>query len=239
MKALTQVEQPDQHISEFACHADRFRGLRHETRIAVGKEGHGPSCRQDDINRELVTLARAGETVVRLKGGDPLVFGRAAEELDACRDAGIPVEIVPGITAAQGAAAALGFPLTERSHARRLQLITGHARGGVLPEDIDWSALADRSTTTAVYMPRATVDLLVRRAIAEGLDPDTPALAIAAATCPDQQSVSGPIHRLPALVRTLPKKRPLLLLIGAVTAPTFSPAAAEACQDLPSLLPVP
>src|SRR5690606_19517472 len=106
-------------------------------------------------------------------------------------------------------------------------------------EDIDWSALADRGTTTAVYMPRATVDLLVRRAIAEGLDPDTPALAIAAATCPDQQSVSGPIHRLPALVRTLPKKRPLLLLIGAVTAPTFSPAAAEACQDLPSLLPVP
>lgn len=189
---------------------------REARRIAVGKEGHGPSCRQDDINREMVALARAGETVVRLKGGDPLIFGRATEELQACRAAGIAVEIVPGITAAQGAAAALGFSLTERSHARRLQLITGHARGGELPEDVDWSAVADRSTTTAVYMPRATLDLLVKRAIAEGLDPKTPATAIVAATCPDQQVVSGPAHRLPELAKTLPAKRPLLVILGQV-----------------------
>lgn len=207
---------------------------REARRVAVGKEGHGPSCRQDDINREMVALARAGETVVRLKGGDPLVFGRATEELDACRAAGVTVEIVPGITAAQGAAAALGFSLTERSHARRLQLITGHARGAELPEDVDWSALADRSTTTAVYMPRATIDLLVKRAIAEGLDPETPATAVSAATCSDQQSVSGPIHRLPALVRTLPKKRPLLLIIGAVTDSCPTPFAGEGCEGLAS-----
>ncbi len=189
---------------------------REARRVAVGKAGHGPSCRQDDINSEMVRLAQAGEVVVRLKGGDPLIFGRATEEMEACKAAGIPVEIVPGISAAQGAAAALGISLTERSHARRLQFITGHARGGELPEDVDWSAVADRSTTTVVYMPRATLDLLVKRAIAEGLDPKTPGLAIVSATCADQATVAGPVHRLPELVADLPARKPMLIILGQV-----------------------
>jgi len=97
---------------------------REARRIAVGKKGHGPSCRQSDINRQIVELAQAGETVVRLKGGDPLIFGRATEEIEACRAAGISVELIPGISAAQGAAAALGFSLTERHVARRVQFVT-------------------------------------------------------------------------------------------------------------------
>ena len=189
---------------------------REARRVAVGKAGHGPSCRQDDINAEMVRLAQAGETVVRLKGGDPLVFGRATEEMDACKAAGVPFEIVPGISAAQGAAAALGISLTERSHARRLQYITGHARSGELPEDVDWSAVADRSTTTVVYMPRATLDLLVKRAIAEGLNPKTPGIAIVSATCADQAMVAGPAHALPDLVADLPAKKPMLIILGQV-----------------------
>src|SRR5690606_22243724 len=120
-------------------------------------KGHGPSCKQSDINARIVALAQAGETVVRLKGGDPLIFGRATEEIEACRAAGVPVSVVPGITAAQGAAAALGFSLTERREARRVQFVTGHGADGALPRDIDWNAIADDGATTIVYMPRKTL----------------------------------------------------------------------------------
>jgi uroporphyrin-III C-methyltransferase/precorrin-2 dehydrogenase/sirohydrochlorin ferrochelatase len=113
---------------------------REAKRVAVGKTGRGPSCRQSDINARMVALARAGENIVRLKGGDPLVFGRATEEIDACRAAGIEVAIVPGISAAQGAAAALGFSLTERREARRIQFVTGHGADGRLPKDLDWES---------------------------------------------------------------------------------------------------
>src|SRR6185437_3908289 len=106
---------------------------REARKMLVGKTGYGPSCKQDEINALMVSLAAQGKRVVRLKGGDPLIFGRAGEELDACKAAKIPLEIVPGITAAQGAAAKLGIPLTGRGHARRLQYITGHARNGALP----------------------------------------------------------------------------------------------------------
>ena len=131
---------------------------REARRISVGKSGHGPSCKQSDINQLMVELALAGETVVRLKGGDPLIFGRAAEELDACREAGVEVSIVPGISAAQGAAASLLLSLTERRHARRVQFITGHGADGKLPSDIDWMSVADRKATSILYMARATLD---------------------------------------------------------------------------------
>src|SRR5262247_4046448 len=109
---------------------------REAKKMLVGKTGHGPSCRQEEINALMVTLARAGKRVVRLKGGDPMIFGRATEEIAACRGAGIPVEVVPGISAAQGAASRLGVSLTHRERARRLQYITAHATNGCLPPDI-------------------------------------------------------------------------------------------------------
>ena len=111
---------------------------REAKKMLVGKTGHEPSCKQDDINALMVALARQGKRVVRLKGGDPLIFARAGEEIDACHVAGIAVEVVPGISAVQGAAASLGLPLTERDRARRVQVITGHAKDGQLPADIDW-----------------------------------------------------------------------------------------------------
>ena len=186
---------------------------REALRIAVGKRGGQASCRQDDINARMVALALEGHRVVRLKGGDPLVFGRANEELDACREAGVPVSIVPGITAAQGAAATLGFSLTHREKARRLQLVTGHGANGALPGDIDWQAVADPATTTAIYMGRATIGDFLARALAAGLDPETPAFAVASATLPGQAEVRAPAARLAAAIEALPRG-PVVVILG-------------------------
>ena len=187
---------------------------REARKLLVGKTGFGPSCKQEDINALMVSLARQGKRVVRLKGGDPLIFGRAAEEIDACKAANIAVEVVPGITAAQGAAAKLGLSLTDRKRARRLQYVTGHAKNGALPADLDWRSLADPTATTAIYMPTRTLTALVQRATAEGLDPHTPALAIARATRPDQLVVTATIASLPERVAQTNLAGPVLVMIG-------------------------
>lgn len=189
---------------------------REARRIAVGKSGHGPSCKQSDINRMMIELAVAGEIVVRLKGGDPLIFGRAAEEIEACRAAGVEVSVVPGISAAQGAAASLLVSLTERRRARRVQFITGHGADGMLPRDIDWLSVADRSVTTVLYMSRGTLEQFVRTALAKGLDPATPAVAIASATLPNEQYAAGNIAEIGTLAATLPTAAPVTFIIGWV-----------------------
>ena len=189
---------------------------REARRIAVGKSASGPSCRQEDINARIVALALAGERVVRLKGGDPLIFGRATEEIDACRAAGIAVSIIPGISAAQGAAAALGLSLTERGQARRIQFVTGHGADGRLPADTDWRAIADPAATTIVYMPRATLAEFARLAITAGLGRDTPAVAIASATLAAQTQVAGTIADIAELAATLPPRVPVTVIIGQV-----------------------
>jgi len=166
---------------------------REAKKMMVGKTGFGPSCKQDEINALMVTLAKAGKRVVRLKGGDPMIFGRAGEEIVACRGAAIAVEVVPGITAAQGAAARLSISLTQRRHARRLQYVTAHGENGRLPDDIDWRSLADPAATTVVYMPKKTISGLAARAIACGLASDMPAVAVAAATRADETIVTGTV----------------------------------------------
>lgn len=189
---------------------------REAQRMLVGKTGYGPSCKQGEVSALMVKLARQGKRVVRLKSGDPLVFGRATEEIHACRDAGIPVSIIPGISAAQGAAASLCVSLTERVKARRVQFLTGHAHDGQLPGDITWEALADPSVTSVVYMPRRTLCLLRDKVLAAGLDPATPALAVIAATRSDEQRVAGTIATLPDLLDAAEVKGPVLVLIGHV-----------------------
>ena len=188
---------------------------RREARtMLVGKTGHGPSCRQDDINALMVSLARSGKQVVRLKSGDPLVFGRAGEEIEACRLAGIPIAVVPGVTAAQGAAAALGVSLTHRDAARRLQYVTGHDRRGALPEDLNWGALADPSVTTVVYMPKKTLRVLLERAVREGLAPATPALVVFNATRPEQAVVTGTACDLADRIEAAGLDGPAILMVG-------------------------
>jgi uroporphyrin-III C-methyltransferase/precorrin-2 dehydrogenase/sirohydrochlorin ferrochelatase len=215
LRAVRALQSADVILFDDLVSRDVLDFARREARkLLVGKTGFGPSCKQEDINALMVSLASQGKRVVRLKGGDPLIFGRAGEELDACKAANIAVEIVPGITAAQGAAARLGLSLTDRKHSRRLQYITGHAQSGQLPDDIDWRALADTATTTAIYMPVRTLEALVTRALAEGLDPTTPAAAIARATRPDQQVVACAIGELPARIAQASLPGPVLVMVG-------------------------
>jgi uroporphyrin-III C-methyltransferase / precorrin-2 dehydrogenase / sirohydrochlorin ferrochelatase len=191
---------------------------RESKKMMVGKTGHGPACRQTEINELMIKLAKSGKRVVRLKGGDPMIFGRAGEEIAACRAASIPVEVVPGISAAQGAASRLLVSLTHRAEARRLQYVTGHDRNGQLPTDIDWRALADPGATTIVYMPKKTLRALSTRAIAEGLDPTFPAVAIANATRPDETVVAGTIGDIADRIETAAPDGPVLVMIGKVLA---------------------
>ena len=217
LRAVRALQSADVILFDDLVSRDVLDFARREARkLMVGKTGFGPSCKQDDINALMVALAKQGKRVVRLKGGDPLIFGRAGEELDACHAANIPVEVVPGITAAQGAAARLGIPLTDRKHARRLQYVTGHAKNGQLPADLDWRSLADPTTTSAIYMPTRTLAALIARALAEGLDPTTPAIAISRATRPDQAVVAATIGELPARLAQAALPGPLLVMLGRV-----------------------
>jgi uroporphyrin-III C-methyltransferase/precorrin-2 dehydrogenase/sirohydrochlorin ferrochelatase len=217
LRAVRALQCADVILYDDLVSRDVLDFARREARkLLVGKTGHGPACRQDDINALMIGLARQGRRVVRLKGGDPTIFGRGGEEIDACDAAGIAVEVVPGITAAQGAAAALGLPLTDRGHARRVQYVTGRASTGRLPDDIDWRSIADPAVTTAVYMPVKTLDVLIERACAAGLDPKTPALAVARATRPDQSTLGAPIGDLPARLAGAGMQGPVIVLIGSV-----------------------
>ena len=191
---------------------------REAKKMLVGKTGHAPSCRQDDINALMVALAKAGRRVVRLKGGDPMIFGRADEEIAACRTAGIAVDVVPGVTTAQAAASRLKVSLTRRAEARRVQYITGHGRDGKLPDDIDWVSLADPAVTTVVYMPTKTLPDLVAKALAAGLDPATPAVAIARATRADERVIAGSIADLPVKLVAEAPAGPVVVMIGRVFA---------------------
>jgi uroporphyrin-III C-methyltransferase/precorrin-2 dehydrogenase/sirohydrochlorin ferrochelatase len=198
---------------------------REAKKMLVGKTGYGPSCKQEEINALMIALAKAGKRVVRLKGGDPMIFGRASEEIDACRSAGIAVEVVPGISAAQGAASRLGISLTHRKVSRRVQYVTGHAADGRLPSDIDWHSLADPAATTIVYMPGKTIRELADTAIANGLAPDTPTVAVAAATRPEQQVVAGTIADIADRLQEAAPTGPLLVMIGRALADAATAAA--------------
>jgi len=219
LRALRALQSAEVVLYDELVHSAILDLARREARrIRVGKRGHGPSTAQNEINELLLALAREGRQVVRLKGGDPMIFGRAGEELTAARAAGIPIEIVPGITAAQGAAARLGVTLTHRDHAQRLQYVTAHAKGGKLPSDIDWSALADPAVTTCVYMPKHTLSELVATALTRGLDPQTPAVAMANATRSDESLVAAPLVDLPGRLAGAMPEGPMLVLIGWVLA---------------------
>ena len=191
---------------------------REAKKMLVGKTGYGPSCKQDDINSLMVGLAKSGRRVVRLKGGDPMIFGRADEEIAACRRARVAVEVVPGVTAAQGAASRLGLSLTHRDKARRLQFVTGHASNGRLPDDLNWQSLADPNATTAIYMPVRTLGEFAANAIVAGLDPTTPAVAVCGATRRDERRIAGTIADLPERLAAADLHGPVLVLFGQMLA---------------------
>ena len=187
---------------------------REATRINVGKRGYAPSVPQEEITALLVSLAREGKHVVRLKGGDPMIFGRANEEITAMRRAGMEIEVIPGVTAACAGAAAIGASLTSRETARRVQFITAHSKDGDFPEDFEWRALADPRATTAVYMGHRTLPALSARLLKEGLPAETPAYLIERASSPEEKVFKGTIADLPQRIAEQNLSGPVMLLIG-------------------------
>lgn len=186
-------------------------------RINVGKQAGKHPVPQDEINQLLVRLARSGRTVVRLKGGDPFIFGRGCEEAFELERAGIPYEVIPGITAAQGCAASTRVPLTHRGLANGVRFVTGHCRENE-PLSLDWNRLADPDTTLVVYMGLANIEQIARELIAHGLPADTPGFAVCEGTTSRERRICAPLTELPAAVRRAAFDPPVLFIIGRVAA---------------------
>ena len=185
------------------------------TRIFAGKAARNHHMPQEEINELLLNLSRAGRKVVRLKGGDPLVFGRGSEEAEHLANNGVSFEIVPGITASFGCTAYAGIPLTHRALARGVRFVTGHLKDGT-SLDLNWQSLADPETTLVIYMGLTNVARISRELIAHGLPADTPAAAIEKGTTPDQRTVLTTVAGLPECVEKEQLKSPTLLVIGRV-----------------------
>lgn len=185
--------------------------------VHVGKRSGRHSKDQGTIDRMIVDAALSGERVVRLKGGDPSIFGRSTEELEACHMAGIPVKVCPGVTAASAAAASLCLSLTLRGMARKLTFVTAHVRAGE-DLDLDWSALADQDATLAVYMGKAAAGAISRNLIEAGLSPDTPVALIESASLPQEKVFHTRLDLLPLAAKTALADGPALLLIGKAIA---------------------
>ena len=187
--------------------------------VSVAKSRARHTLPQHEINALLVRQALAGRDVVRLKGGDPFVFGRGGEEAEACRAAGVPVEVVPGVTSALGAAAAAQIPLTHRDDASVVSFVAGQCAGkfGGLAEQ-DWAGLAGKGRTLVIYMGVKTAPQIAEKLMADGLAPDMPLAVVENAARANMRVLRGPLAALPDLVERERVKSPALIIIGDVTA---------------------
>ena len=183
-------------------------------RIYAGKQQGCHALSQDEINALLVALAQRGKRVLRLKGGDPFVFGRGGEEAEFCAQHGVRFEVVPGVTSASGAASYAGIPLTHRDHARAVVFVTGHLKNG--SSDLDWPMLARPRQTVVIYMGVTRLAEICGELVAHGLDPATPAAVIERATTPKQRVVTGTVATLPAIAKAAGVKPPALIVVGEV-----------------------
>jgi len=193
---------------------------RSADRIYVGKQSGQHTLEQEAIIDLLVRLAKSGRPVLRLKGGDPYVFGRGGEEVEALAAHGIPFVVIPGISAAQGAAACAGIPLTHRDHAATLVFATGHLRshGDDRVVDLDWPALARPRQTVVIYMGVGALPIICAQLIRHGMRPDTPAAVVERATQPQQRTIAGTLETLPTLALVHAIKPPALIMVGSVVA---------------------
>lgn len=185
-------------------------------RCYVGKRRSLHSVPQQDINQALISWARAGMRVVRLKGGDPFIFGRGGEELEALVAAGLEVEVVPGITAASGCAAYAGIPLTHRDHAQSVRFVTGHLRNHCI--DLDWQTLARPAQTLVFYMGLGSIATIAEQLIAHGMRADMPLALVEQGTTRDQRVYRGTLEKLPDALWQNIIKPPTLIIVGHVVA---------------------
>ena len=205
-------------------------------RIYAGKEDRRHTLSQDQITELLVRIAEAGRPVLRLKGGDPYVFGRGGEEAQALAQAGIPFEVIPGITSAQGMSSYAGIPLTHRDWASSVTFVTGHGKAG--GDEPDWAALARPRQTVVVYMGVGALERICQRLVAHGRRADTPAAVVERATTAQQRVIRGSLLTLPALARAQAVRAPALIVVGEVVAlhdelAWFAPSEALA-EDAPA-----
>ena len=183
-------------------------------RIYVGKERDNHALGQDSINALMVRLARAGKRVVRLKGGDPFIFGRGGEEIEALAAQGVAFEVVPGVTAAAGAAAYAGIPLTHRDYAQTCVFATGHLKDG--SAELDWDALARPRQTVVIYMGVGALAQICAGLVAHGLPAGMPAALVEKATWPRQRVIEGTLASLPGKALAEGVRPPALLIVGEV-----------------------
>ncbi|RYU59981.1 uroporphyrinogen-III C-methyltransferase [Methylolobus aquaticus] len=201
-------------------------------RIYAGKERSRHTLPQEDINRLLARLARAGQHVVRLKGGDPFIFGRGGEEIETLMDEGIPFQVVPGITAASGCAAYAGIPLTHRDCAQSVTFVTGHLKEGSVG-DLDWERLAQPQQTLVIYMGLQGLEQICEALIAHGCEPDRPAALVQQGTTPGQRVILGTVSTLPGEVATVGASAPTLVIVGQVVRLRQKLAWFQAAAGLP------
>ena len=206
-------------------------------RIYAGKERGNHTLDQFDLNQLLVRLAREGKRVVRLKGGDPFVFGRGGEEIEALAAAGIGFEVVPGITAACGIAAYAGIPLTHREYANSCLFVAGHLKDGSV--DLDWDSLVRPGRTLVVYMGLLGLPTLCRELVAHGMPEATPAAIVQQGTTRRQRTVVGTLATLPQLAQAAQLAPPTLIIVGGVVRlhaklAWYKAGAAEAAAARPS-----
>ena len=217
LRALRALNEADVILHDRLVSAEVLELTRRDAeRIEVGKQAGQHHTTQDGIHALLLEHARAGRRVVRLKGGDPFVFGRGGEELEFLRAHGIPYEVVPGITAAVACAAYAGVPLTHREHAQSVRFITAHCQAS--HDALDWAALAQERQTLAVYMGVAELGLLQQKLIAHGRSPSTPFALVENGSRPQQRVVCGTLAQLTQRAATHAVQSPALLILGEVAA---------------------
>ena len=187
---------------------------RDALRIYVGKERDNHVMRQEDINRLLADLAKAGHRVLRLKGGDPFIFGRGGEEIDTLAAEGVPFQVVPGITAASGCAAYTGIPLTHRDYAQSVTFVTGHLKDGTM--DLNWDQLAQPHQTVVFYMGLVGLALIVEQLLNHGVSPDMPIALIQQGTTPHQRVFSGTLAIIQEVIAEENPQPPTLIIVGEV-----------------------
>ncbi|MFZ1576546.1 MAG: siroheme synthase CysG [Chromatiaceae bacterium] len=187
---------------------------RDAQRIYVGKERDNHVMRQEDINRLLADLAKAGHRVLRLKGGDPFIFGRGGEEIDTLAAEGVPFQVVPGITAASGCAAYTGIPLTHRDYAQSVTFVTGHLKDGTM--DLNWDQLAQPHQTVVFYMGLVGLALIVGQLLNHGVSPDMPIALIQQGTTPHQRVFSGTLATIQEVIAEEKPQPPTLIIVGEV-----------------------
>ena len=214
-RALRLMQQADIALYDRLVHPSIIDLIRRDAqKIYVGKQRDNHTVRQEEINDLLVKYAKEGKRVLRLKGGDPFIFGRGGEEIDTLVDNNVSFQVVPGVTSASGCSAYSGIPLTHRDHAQSCIFVTGHLKKGKL--ELNWDKLIQPNQTIVFYMGLVSIEIICTQLIANGLDPETPCALVQQGTTPDQKVYTSVVKNMSALVKAKKPQAPTIFIIGYV-----------------------